>query len=194
MYSKTEVLRSIYLYLVSLVGVIMLVFSLIAASRSGINFVFRSSGKNLYFVSEIARDIAAILAGLFLFLFHWNIIKNEGRFGSNTFRKSQGDDNFWGNLFFYIVSFVGLMVLVFSFIGIIGSLFSVNYVAVPMNSNTNPKLPGASKLPIPNEYLHINVKSLLQNSVSFIIGLIVWLFPWNALQKLRASELKKYAG
>ena len=190
MHSKTEVLRSIYLYLVSLVGVIMLVFSLIVASRSGINFIFRGSGKDLYFISEVARDTAAILAGLFLFLFHWNIIKNEGRFGSNTIHKVQSDDNFWGNLFFYIVSFVGLMVLVFSFIGIVGSLFAVNYVPVPMNSN--PKIPGASKPPIPNEYLHINVKSLLQNSVSFIIGLIVWLFPWNTLQKLRAGELKKY--
>jgi len=192
MHSKTEVLRSIYLYLISLVGVIMLVFSLIAASRTGINFILRDSGKDLYLVSGIARDIAAILAGLFLFLFSWNIIKKEGRFGSNTIHKVQPDDNFWGNLFLYTVSFIGLMVVVFSFIGIVGSFFAVDYVKVPLD--TSPKVPGTSKLPVPNEYLYTNIKSLFQNSVSFVIGSIVWLFPWRALQKLRASELKEYEG
>ncbi len=192
MHSKTEVLRSIYLYLVSLVGVIMLIFSFIAASRHGIGFVFRGSGKDLYFVSEVARDIAAILAGLLLFLSHWNIIKNEGRFSSNTFRKVQNDDNFWGNLFFYIVSFVGLMIFVFSFISVVGSFFSVNYVDVPITPEQ--KISGAPKPTIPDSYLSVDVKSLLQSIASSVVGLVVWMLSWGTLQKLRMSELKNYEG
>ncbi len=188
MYSKTEVLRSIYLYLVSLVGVVMLIFSFIAASQHSISFVFGGSGKDLYFVSEVARDIAAILAGLLLFLSHWNIIKKEERFGPGTLSKTQNDVNFWGNLFFYIVSFIGLMIFVFSFIAIIDSFFSVNYVDVPITPNQ--KISGAPKLTIPDSYLSVNVKSLLQSVTSFVVGFVVWLFSWGTLQKLRTSELK----
>jgi hypothetical protein len=188
MQNKTEALRSIYLYLVSLVGIIMFIFSLIALSRTGIGFLFHE-GNNVASVSNMAKDVAAIIMGAFMFLFHWRIIQKESRFSTEKDSVVQQDDNFWGSLFFYALSFLGLMVFAFSFIGIAGALFDVNWTKIPVS--TNPKIPGNSKPPLPNEYLYVNVEGVLKSSVSFIIGMLVWILPWRILQKSRKEQLRK---
>jgi hypothetical protein len=83
--------------------------------------------------------------------------------------------DFLRNLFFYIISFIGLMIFIFSIVGVITSFFSVGYPQFPT---------GVGKEPImPEPYLHVNVRSLINSGTGAVVGFLVWFFSWRTIQK-----------
>jgi len=84
--------------------------------------------------------------------------------------------DFWRNLFFYIVSFIGLMIFIFSIVSVISSFFSVGYPVY------KPPLPGTSE-PVP--YIHVDVRSLINNGTGAVVGFFMWFFSWRTIQKER---------
>ena len=185
MKSKTEILRSIYLFLVSLIGVTLIIFGLISISTSLIDVIFKKPDY-VYKLSKLLNSGFSVLIGLFVFGFHWSIIKREGRLSSSDNRALQSDENFWGNLFFYSVSFIGLMIMIFSFISIGSAILKVNYSAMP------PKSISPSNKLTPKEVARVytDIEAALKSSISFVIGLFSWLLPWTAIKKIRKVDLE----
>ncbi len=183
MKNKIEILRSIYLFLLSLVGIVMAVFGLMSATSSVVDIIYKPD--SLYRVSSLASSSFALVVGTFIFIFHWAIIKREGRLGSAEGKIYQSDENFWSNFFFYAVAFIGLMIVSFSFISLGSGIFHVNYSKPPM---VKPNSPG-EKLPIPNANISPNMEEIIKSAISFVIGFFVWISPWKIIAKLRKESL-----
>ncbi len=83
--------------------------------------------------------------------------------------------DFWRNLFFYIVSFIGLMIFIFSIVGVSSSFFSVGY----------PKMPAPEMGSMPAPYLHVDVRSLINSGTGAVVGFFMWFFTWRTIQKER---------
>ncbi len=169
MKSKTKILRSVYLYTVSLIGLITFVFALIKGSNVLIDILLKNSQGYVY--SNLFSSVFAIIGGLFVFLFHWKIVTNE----RNTGSPAKNDEDFWASLFFYIVSFVGIMIVLFSFIN-----FGSNIVKADYHYPTVK--PGAKNPPKPNVTYYTDIRGMIKSTVSFIIGLFVWLLPYSKVR------------
>lgn len=92
--SKTMiVIRNIYLYIAALIGLVMLVVGISTIIDTVIaNYIFDVPmevvpGGYDYQAREIAEDmargIASIVAGFFLWIFHWRIIQKEAKSHKN---------------------------------------------------------------------------------------------------------------
>ena len=86
--------------------------------------------------------------------------------------------DFWRNLFFYIVSFIGLMIFIFSIVSFISSFFSVGYPRLP-----EPYMDKEPAMYAP--YLHVDVRSLINSGTGAVVGFFMWFFTWRTIQKER---------
>lgn len=85
---------------------------------------------------------------------------------------SEEKSDFLRNLFFYIVSFIGLMIFIFSIVSVISSFFSVGYPKVPA--------PEMGSMPA---YRQVDVRSLINSGTGAVVGFFVWFFSWRSIQK-----------
>ncbi len=90
---------------------------------------------------------------------------------------------FLRNLFFYIISFVGLMIFVFSIVSFITGFFSVGYPKPPISK----PMPGTEPV-IPKPYLHIDARSLISGGTGTVVGFFVWIFSWRTIQKEHSED------
>ncbi|MGC9124651.1 MAG: DUF5671 domain-containing protein [Caldisericaceae bacterium] len=190
MKNKVETVRSVYLYLVSLAGVLMIVFGLISFANELLNQLIpqtiSSGGYNYsyyYTIQNLARSIAFVFIGIALFAYHWRLIVREHRIGKRDVElESETSMNLFEALFFYIVSFIGIMVLSFAFASFVSNFFYVksNYT-IPANPNENPV-----ELP-PN--FGPDLRSIVQAGVSAIIGLAVWALAFTHVQRSYKTSL-----
>ena len=175
MKNKTDVLRSIYLYAVSLVGLITFIVALISGSNLLVDIIAKSRP---YAYSSLFSSIFAFIGGLFIFLYHWKIIVREGRLGKNKREVKETEEDFWGSLFFYIVSFIGIIIVLSSFIGFGSNIMKANYSYKNVPSNPGQKIPAEPKVTYAP-----NVEGMIKSAVSMIIGLFVWLVPYLRIEK-----------
>lgn len=84
--------------------------------------------------------------------------------------------DFLRNLFFYIVSFIGLMIFIFSIVSFISGFFSVGYPRLP-----EPNM--GKELAMPAPYLQVDVRSLINSGTGAVVGFFVWFFSWRSIQK-----------
>jgi hypothetical protein len=185
MKSKIEILRSIYLFSISLIGVVMVIFGLISFTSSLVDVIYKSD--SLYRVSSLANAAFAVVVGLFLFIFHWAIIKREGRLGALKGKVYQSDENFWGNFFFYAVAFIGLLVMSFSFMRLGSQIFHVGYPEMP---RSKPVAPGGEKPPMPEFKIYPNVEGIIKSVISLGIGFFAWIWPWRVVERIRNGSLQ----
>ena len=80
---------------------------------------------------------------------------------------NEEEADFWKNLFFYIVSFIGLMIFIFSIVSFISGFFNVSYPVYPVSN------------------IHIDVRSLIDNGTATVVGFFMWFFTWRTIQKER---------
>jgi uncharacterized membrane protein len=190
MKNKVETIRSIYLYLVSLVGVLMIVFGLISfvnqlltilipqgVTQGSVNYEF------YYSIQGIAREITFVFLGIALFAYHWRLIVKEHRIGKRDAElEGESSMNFFEALFFYALSFIGIMVLSFSFASFVSNFFFVNDVSIkPLDPNANP----SQILPT----IAPNIRLIVQSGIASIIGLIVWLLSFAHIQNTYKKSL-----
>ncbi|NCQ52690.1 MAG: hypothetical protein GW803_01080, partial [Caldiserica bacterium] len=83
MKNRAEIVRSIYLYLVSLNGILMTVFSIINLSNNLLYYFFREQQyyDYSYLINASVRGLAFLIIGLLFFIYHWRLITHEKRIG-----------------------------------------------------------------------------------------------------------------
>ncbi len=177
MKNRTDVLRSIYLYAVSLVGLITFVVALLSGSNLLIDIL--TKGKDVsYAYSGLFSSLFAFAGGFFIFWYHWRIITKEGRFGRKEREIKETEEDFWGTLFFYIVSFIGIVIVLSSFIRFGSNIMKANYSYKDVVPNPGQKIPSEPKVTYAP-----NVEGMIKSVVSMVIGLFVWLIPYLRVEK-----------
>lgn len=176
MKNKAEIVRSVYLYLVALTGILMLVFSVINISNNLLNFFFREGEDLNWLLNSILRSVAFLISGAFFFVYHWRYIVKEKRIG----KRPEGFEletrmNLFESIFFYVLSYAGLMILAFSFSGFLSSFAYVQYVEKPLTEEMREYSSYSQ--------LQINFKYVIQNLISMVIGLILWIASFTHIQK-----------
>ncbi len=187
MKNRTDVLRSIYLYAVSLVGLITFIFALLNGSNLLIDILSKNRDIG-YAYSGLFSSLFALVGGLFIFLYHWKIISKEGRFGKRERLIKETNEDFWGSLFFYIVSFIGLMIVLFSFIRFGSNIMKAHYSQVNVSPNPEP----GKKIPLEPKITYApDIEGMIKSAISMIIGLFVWLVPYTRLEKEYSKDESK---
>lgn len=181
MKNKAEIVRSVYLYLVALTGILMLVFGIINISNNLLNFFFREGEDLNWLLNSILRSVAFLISGAFFFAYHWRYIVKEKRIG----KRPEGFEletrmNLFESIFFYALSYAGLMIFAFSFSGFLSSFAYVQYIEKPISEEM--------KEYISQSQLQINWKYVIQNLISMAIGVILWIICFTHAQKSYLKE------
>lgn len=190
MKNKVETVRNIYLYLISLVGILMIIFGLIGFVNQLLSQLIPQTAYQeaydysyYYSIQGMVRSITFVFLGIVLFAHHWRLIVREHRIGKRDVElESETSMNFFEALFFYVVSFIGIMVFSFAFASFVSNFFYVQ------SNYTVPANPAESPVELPPVF-GPDVRSIVQAAIAALIGMVVWLLAFNHIQTSYKKEL-----
>ena len=185
---RTETLRTVYLYAVSFAGVLMIIFGIIGFSNSIIDLLIKDTStvpnyNNIYALSSIARETTSTTLGILILIYHWNIIKKEHRIGKRELSEANPSMNFWEALFFYILSFTGILLFSLSLASLAGAFFSVQYPTPFEPLNPGEKIP-TETAPI----VFADIRLILQRTIQVGVGFVLWIISWLRIQSSHMLE------
>jgi len=187
MKNKAEIVRSIYLYLVSLTGVLMTVFSIINLSNNLLDYFFREQQyyDYSYLINSSVRGLAFLIIGLLFFIYHWRIITHEKRIGKREeIIEVETKMNLFESIFFYALSYAGLMIFAFAFASFLTGFAYVTYIE-------KPPIPESGIPANPSSQVSVNLKSIIQGIIAMVVGAVLWLLGWRHIQKAYAQVTKE---
>ncbi len=191
-----NVVRSIYLYLVTLVGIVMALTGLIGTITNILNmYVFRlvttdSMQNELATLLELA---SAVAVGIPVWLYHWNIIQDTRQHApvpATTVSPAEAVPEGLAPvpairrdvirpLYIYLLSAIGLFILMFNLISVAPNIYRAFFMSIaPVTEPGKPD--GSSVQSLQNTYA---VQSLIRNVVAVVVGTPVWLYHWHLGQR-----------
>ncbi|MGB9833312.1 MAG: hypothetical protein ACPLPP_07395, partial [Caldisericum exile] len=112
MKNKVDIVRNIYLFGVSIIGIIFLIIGILRIVDAFSFIYFSSEGiktEHLYYYQNLYQGIVMALLGLLIFIFHWYFIVKEKRLGKMRNIEYESSMNFFEAIFFYLLSFIGII-------------------------------------------------------------------------------------
>lgn len=190
---QRNVVRTIYLYLVTVVGIVMALTGLIGAITSILNlYVFHLITPDGV-QSELASVLgftSAVLVGVPVWLYHWNIIQETRQHGVKPVERPiaevseaaasvpvpQGDNrrDLIRRLYIYLLSAIGLFIVMFNLVNIAPNVYRGFFML--SGPYTSPAQPDSTAMTTGNTYA---VQSLIRNIVAVLVGVPVWLYHWR---------------
>ena len=195
---QRNVVRTIYLYLVTVVGIVMALTGLIGAITNVLNmYVFRliTSDSMQNELASLLTFASAVAVGVPVWLYHWGIIQ-ESRQHAPTFATTtpavtsepvvatatpqpEVRRDLIRRLYIYLLSAIGLFIVMFNLINIAPDVYralfmSLSPVTTPVQPNT------AGPVSLNNTYA---IQSLIRNIVAILVGTPVWLYHWHLGQR-----------
>ncbi|RIE16210.1 DUF5671 domain-containing protein [Candidatus Cryosericum septentrionale] len=195
---QRNVVRIIYLYLVTVVGIVMALTGLIGAITNVLNmYVFRliTSDSMQNELASLLTFASAVAVGVPVWLYHWGIIQ-ESRQHAPTFATTtpavtsepvvatatpqpEVRRDLIRRLYIYLLSAIGLFIVMFNLINIAPDVYralfmSLSPVTTPVQPNT------AGPVSLNNTYA---IQSLIRNIVAILVGTPVWLYHWHLGQR-----------
>lgn len=195
---QRNVVRTIYLYLVTVVGIVMALTGLIGAITNILNmYVFRliTSDSMQNELATLLEFASAVAVGVPVWLYHWGIIQ-ETRHHAPTIATttpvatsepveaiaaplSEVRRDLIRRLYIYLLSAIGLFIVMFNLINVAPSVYRAFFMGT--SSVMKPLEPGISKsVSYENTYA---VQSLIRNIVAVLVGTPVWLYHWHLGQR-----------
>ena len=191
-----NIVRSIYLYLVTVVGIVMALTGLIGTITNILNmYVFRlitadSMQNELATLLEFA---SAVAVGIPVWLYHWNIIQGarqhapipattvppaeavpEGAAPAPEVRR-----DLIRRLYIYLLSAIGLFIVMFNLISVAPNIYRAFFMSIaPVTEPVKPD--GSTIQSVANTYA---VQSLIRCIVAVVVGTPVWLYHWHLGQR-----------
>lgn len=182
MKNKAEIVRSVYLYLVSLTGVLMIVLSIISVSNNLLNYFFREGQEFGWLINSALSSAAYLIAGVFFFSYHWKLIIKEKRIGRRTeVAESESKMNLFESIFFYALSYAGLMIFAVSLSGFLSSFAYVKYLESPTPEGGYGYTSTA---------IEINYKHMIQSIIAMAIGITLWIIAFLHCQRSYSRDSK----
>jgi hypothetical protein len=195
---QRNVVRTIYLYLVTVVGIVMALTGLIGAITSILNmYVFRliTSDSMQNEVASVLGFASAVAVGVPVWLYHWGIIQETRQHGpalatapstvtSETIVAAAPPQpevrrDLIRKLYIYLLSAIGLFIVMFNLISVAPGVYRAFFMSLsPITTPMKPDAAGAISLN--NTYA---VQSLIRNIVAVLVGAPVWLYHWHLGQR-----------
>jgi Domain of unknown function (DUF5671) len=200
---QRNVVRTIYLYLVTVVGIVMALTGLIGAITSVLNmYVFRliTSDSMQNELASLLTFASSVIVGVPVWLYHWNIIQETRQHAPafvTTAPEATSESvattltpqpevrrDLIRRLYIYLLSAIGLFIVMFNLINIAPSVYRAFFMSsIPMMTpiqpgTTGPVSPTVS--PAANTYA---IQSLIRNIVAVLVGIPVWLYHWHLGQR-----------
>ncbi|MCX6085846.1 MAG: DUF5671 domain-containing protein [Caldiserica bacterium] len=195
---QRNVVRTIYLYLVTVVGIVMALTGLIGAITSVLNmYVFRliTADGMQNELSTLLEFASAVAVGVPVWLYHWGIIQ-ETRHHATTLATAvtqvtgetptaapaplpEGRRDLIRRLYIYLLSAIGLFIVMFNLINVVPSIYRAFFMSPdPMMSPVKPDTTGL--VSPANTYA---IQGLIRNIVAVLVGTPVWLYHWHLGQR-----------
>lgn len=195
---QRNVVRTIYLYVVTVVGIVMALTGLIGAITSVLNmYVFRliTSDSMQNELASLLTFASAVAVGVPVWLYHWGIIQETRQHApafattspavtSETITAAptpqpEARRDLIRRLYIYLLSAIGLFIVMFNLINVAPSIYRAFFMALdPMMSPVKPDAPGLVSQA--NTYA---IQSLIRNIVAVLVGTPVWLYHWHLGQR-----------
>ena len=192
---QRDVVRTIYLYLVTVVGIVMALTGVIGTLTNLLNmYVFQLvTPDNMQ--SEIAMLLSfasAVAVGIPVWLYHWGIIQESrhhvGRSPATESATQAAAEitapvesprrDFIRRLYIYLLSAIGLFIVMFNLVNLASSIYRA--FAIPMLMPVVPEKPDGALVSERNIYA---IQSLTRTAVGVLVGLPVWLYHWRLGQR-----------
>lgn len=193
---QRNVVRTIYLYLVTVVGIVMALTGLIGAITSVLNlYVFRlitpDGVQNE--VASVLGFSSAVLVGIPVWLYHWNIIQETRQHAaapavtpsSQTAGPAaappapvEARRDLIRRLYIYLLSAIGLFIVMFNLVNVAPNIYRGFFMST--QPYTSPASPDVSSIATGNTYA---VQSLIRNVVAVLVGIPVWIYHWHLGQR-----------
>jgi hypothetical protein len=195
---QRNVVRIIYLYLVTVVGIVMALTGLIGAITNVLNmYVFRliTSDSMQNELASLLAFASAVAVGVPVWLYHWDIIQ-ESRQHAQAFVTTapaatsepvtatvtpppEIRRDLIRRLYIYLLSAIGLFIVMFNLINIAPSVYRAFFMSsIPMMTPIQPGTAG----PILQNNTYA-IQSLIRNIVAVLVGIPVWLYHWHLGQR-----------
>jgi hypothetical protein len=195
---QRNVVRTIYLYLVTVVGIVMALTGLIGAITSVLNmYVFRliTSDSMQNELASLLTFASAVAVGVPVWLYHWGIIQ-ETRQHVPAFAatpspamsepvvatatpQAEVRRDLIRRLYIYLLSAIGLFIVMFNLINVAPNVYRAFFMSLsPMTTPVQPNTAGPVSLN--NSYA---IQSLIRNIVAVLVGTPVWLYHWRLGQR-----------
>jgi hypothetical protein len=191
---QRNVVRTIYLYVVTVVGIVMALTGLIGAITSVLNmYVFRliTSDSMQNELASLLTFASAVAVGVPVWLYHWGIIQ-ETRHHAPAFATTgpavtsetitatptpqpEVRRDLIRRLYIYLLSAIGLFIVMFNLINVAPNIYRAFFMSSsPMATPIKPDVPGLASQT--NTYA---IQSLIRNIVAVLVGTPVWLYHWH---------------
>jgi len=194
MKNRTTV-RTVYLYLVTTVAIIMALTGLIGSVSDALNmYVFRLIGADSM-PSELASILgllSSVVVGAPVWLYHLRIIERDRRTAVEQQTGPQagptvGDTNvsagsapssrdFVRSLYLYLVACIGLFILMFNSANLAPNAYRAFFMSSPVVA-----APGKPEVPVPPDTYAM--QNLVRGVIGCLVGLGVWLYHWHVAER-----------
>ena len=195
---QRNVVRTIYLYVVTVVGIVMALTGLIGAITSVLNtYVFRliTSDSMQNELASLLTFASAVAVGVPVWLYHWGIIQETRQHApafattgpaetSETITATPTPQpevrrDLIRRLYIYLLSAIGLFIVMFNLVNIAPSIYRAFFMSLdPMMSPVKPD--DVSRVSSINTY---SIQSLIRNIVAILVGTPIWLYHWHLGQR-----------
>jgi hypothetical protein len=195
---QRNVVRTIYLYVVTVVGIVMALTGLIGAITSVLNtYVFRliTSDSMQNELASLLAFASAVAVGVPVWLYHWGIIQETRQHvpafaatgpavTSETITAAptpqpEARRDLIRRLYIYLLSAIGLFIVMFNLVNVAPSIYRAFFMST--STVPTPIKPDASgPASLTNTYA---VQSLIRTIVAVVVGTPVWLYHWHLGQR-----------
>jgi len=191
---QRNVVRTIYLYLVTVVGIVMALTGLIGAITSVLNmYVFRliTSDSMQNELASLLTFASSVIVGVPVWLYHWSIIQETRQHAPKLATAPAAVTNepiaatmppqpevrrdLIRRLYIYLLSAIGLFIVMFNLINIAPDVYRAFFMSLsPVTTPVQPNITGP--VLVNNTYA---IQSLIRNIVAILVGTPVWLYHWH---------------
>jgi hypothetical protein len=191
---QRNVVRTIYLYLVTVVGIVMALTGLIGAITNVLNmYVFRliTSDSMQNELASLLTFVSSVAVGVPVWLYHWSIIQETRQYAltSPTTVPAATSESVTAivtsqpevrrdlirRLYIYLLSAIGLFIVMFNLINIAPDVYRAFFMSLsPMTTPVQPNTAG----PVSSNNTYA-IQSLIRNIVAVLVGTPVWLYHWH---------------
>lgn len=182
--------RTVYLYLVTTVAIIMTLTGVIGSISDALNmYVFHLIGAESM-ASELGSLLgllSSVVVGAPVWLYHLRIIERDRR-ASRQQARQQAESNvpdtnagaisvppsrdFVRSLYLYLVACIGLFILMFNSANLAPNAYRAFFMSSPVVA-----APGKPEVPVPPDTYAM--QSLVRDVIGCLVGLGVWLYHWH---------------
>lgn len=194
MKNRTTV-RTVYLYLVTTIAIIMALTGVIGTVSDALNmYVFRliAADSMSSQLASLLGLLSSVVVGAPVWLYHLHIIERDRRTVAQQQAGPQAQSiatdtsaagssasssrDFVRSLYLYLVACIGLFILMFNSANLAPNAYRAFFMTSPVVA-----APGRPEVPIPPDTYAM--QSLVRGVIGCLVGLGVWLYHWRVAER-----------